>query len=406
MRCSWAIAVFALTNICHAFDYSTRISEFVWNPVAGANSGQQYFEIEGPEAGEVLPHLWMMRISTNPTGGIPGVPSGTGVVLESIKLPTITLGRNAVALIKQTDFPLPGVHPQTNTYIGGWTPWFSTGQETVWIINEPVPNYATVADIDLENSNGISFGLPELLGAYTIRASGQTSDYGAFAQYGRYSGFGDQISPYDDAMYKIYGGDTYYDAVLTGQVSTTSNGSPLGFTIFPALSNQYVNHITRLSPGRGNENYSTFVPSQNRQGELSFLLQDLARVGAMIPIQYVVSDGETTYQGTVQYPDTSEWFTATIPMPYVPGEGPYTYSFFGSTFLRTTRAQEVSSSWGFASLTLINGDVDQDNEVGPGDFELVISQFGGVGSADCDHDGEVGPGDFEIVVRNFGRVGD
>jgi hypothetical protein len=40
--------------------------------------------------------------------------------------------------------------------------------------------------------------------------------------------------------------------------------------------------------------------------------------------------------------------------------------------------------------------------VGPGDFEAVVSQFGGTGSADVDNDGEVGPGDFEIIVANFG----
>jgi hypothetical protein len=50
----------------------------------------------------------------------------------------------------------------------------------------------------------------------------------------------------------------------------------------------------------------------------------------------------------------------------------------------------------------VNGDIDQDGEVGPGDFEMVVSQFGGTGSADCDNDGEVGPNDFDIIVRNFG----
>lgn len=75
----------------------------------------------------------------------------------------------------------------------------------------------------------------------------------------------------------------------------------------------------------------------------------------------------------------------------------------------------------FVSSTVVNGagtggvgaalhitypivaDIDGDGEVGPGDFELVVSQFGGTGTADIDRDGEVGPSDFEIVVAQFGR---
>jgi putative transposon-encoded protein len=54
------------------------------------------------------------------------------------------------------------------------------------------------------------------------------------------------------------------------------------------------------------------------------------------------------------------------------------------------------------AVSVKNGDLDQDTEVGPGDFEAVVAQFGNSGDADCDNDGEVGPSDFEIVVGNFG----
>lgn len=62
------------------------------------------------------------------------------------------------------------------------------------------------------------------------------------------------------------------------------------------------------------------------------------------------------------------------------------------------------------TVLLNNGDADQDAEVGPGDFELVVANFGispatqGIG--DLDGDDEVGPGDFEIIVANFGMSGD
>lgn len=70
-------------------------------------------------------------------------------------------------------------------------------------------------------------------------------------------------------------------------------------------------------------------------------------------------------------------------------------------------------AYGQDPLTLVQGDCDLDNEIGPGDFELVVSKFGLVDGdndfnpqVDVDADGEIGPGDFEIIVENFGLAGD
>jgi hypothetical protein len=57
---------------------------------------------------------------------------------------------------------------------------------------------------------------------------------------------------------------------------------------------------------------------------------------------------------------------------------------------------------GLEPLDLVNGDIDRDGEVGPGDFEAVVATFGTTGPADIDGDGEVGPSDFETVVAHFG----
>jgi hypothetical protein len=77
--------------------------------------------------------------------------------------------------------------------------------------------------------------------------------------------------------------------------------------------------------------------------------------------------------------------------------------FKGGTFLAKTLNLTLSAAnINAGTVNLVNGDIDQDGEVGPGDFEMVVSQFGGTGSADCDNDGEVGPNDFDIIVRNFG----
>jgi hypothetical protein len=70
-------------------------------------------------------------------------------------------------------------------------------------------------------------------------------------------------------------------------------------------------------------------------------------------------------------------------------------------------------AFGQDPTTLYQGDCDLDNEIGPGDFEIVVGAFGSVAGeddwnpqADADGDGEIGPSDFEIIVENFGLAGD
>jgi len=61
----------------------------------------------------------------------------------------------------------------------------------------------------------------------------------------------------------------------------------------------------------------------------------------------------------------------------------------------------------------LRGDVDGDNEVGPGDFSMLAMAFlSGEGDAnwntraDLDFDKEVGPGDFSILANNFLLAGE
>jgi len=58
------------------------------------------------------------------------------------------------------------------------------------------------------------------------------------------------------------------------------------------------------------------------------------------------------------------------------------------------------------NMNLINGDVDEDNEIGSTDFDAIVSNFGNTGTGDVDEDGEVGASDFDIVVANFTLAGD
>lgn len=62
---------------------------------------------------------------------------------------------------------------------------------------------------------------------------------------------------------------------------------------------------------------------------------------------------------------------------------------------------------GDAVNQLLNGDADFDGQVGPGDFNLLATNFGKTGEkwsqGDFDFDGVVGPGDFNLLASNFGR---
>lgn len=91
-----------------------------------------------------------------------------------------------------------------------------------------------------------------------------------------------------------------------------------------------------------------------------------------------------------------------------PGE--YLITGKTGTALSETAPVKISGDGALGvNYSLNNGDVDNDNEVGPGDFEIVVENFGSVlalgSEGDLDGDGEVGPGDFEIVVHNFGISG-
>lgn len=83
------------------------------------------------------------------------------------------------------------------------------------------------------------------------------------------------------------------------------------------------------------------------------------------------------------------------------------------TWLRKTALTPSSASDRVIALTLTNGDIDGDNEVGPNDFALLAAAFGAFqgdsnynANADLNEDGEVGPADFSILSGAFGQFGD
>lgn len=79
------------------------------------------------------------------------------------------------------------------------------------------------------------------------------------------------------------------------------------------------------------------------------------------------------------------------------------------TFLSRKISANIGAATTSVTTTLLNGNVDNDTEIGPSDFEAVVNTFGlAYGeegydpAADLDKNGEVGPTDFEIVNANFG----
>ncbi|MDW8320079.1 MAG: Ig-like domain repeat protein, partial [Armatimonadota bacterium] len=85
----------------------------------------------------------------------------------------------------------------------------------------------------------------------------------------------------------------------------------------------------------------------------------------------------------------------------------------GSHWLRHTRTSISITTNVTVNFSLVNGDVDGDNEVTLFDFGELVAAFGSVPgddnwnpSADLDGDEEVTLFDFGILVRNFGAIGD
>jgi hypothetical protein len=118
-------------------------------------------------------------------------------------------------------------------------------------------------------------------------------------------------------------------------------------------------------------------------------------------INWTLGCGTNTYTGVVNVNQLGGG-PYNFEIPLGAPNGAYTLQFKGGTFLSSSYVVNLNGNNITRTIRLRNGDIDQDGEVGPGDFEAVVGQFGGPGSADADNDGEVGPSDFEIVVGNFG----
>ncbi len=133
-----------------------------------------------------------------------------------------------------------------------------------------------------------------------------------------------------------------------------------------------------------------------------------------------VSDETVTFEvvdpflGTVATFSTTLNADGTFATSTTAPDGNYTVFVKGDTFLkRAVAGVNITGGAAVVIATLMNGDINGNNEVGPEDFALLAPAFGSFlgdpnynAAADLDDNDEVGPADFAILAGNFGEFGD
>jgi hypothetical protein len=214
------------------------------------------------------------------------------------------------------------------------------------------------------------------------------------------------------------GASTFLGNVITNGDSTTGgsadvlNSTEQVHRLTPATG-IYTVTVTgaNVVSSNGKQGYALAITGDVKAGEISGTLSSPGYVGSYptsIPVTFLTAAGAVVpggnFNATVN--PTTGAFTVDAPV-LLPNS--YRMRLDFGTFLRRVYPSQSQPALTnkFATgqaVVMVNGDIDNDGEVGPGDFEVVVSNFGTAGpSGDVDGDGEVGPGDFEIVVANFGR---
>lgn len=128
-------------------------------------------------------------------------------------------------------------------------------------------------------------------------------------------------------------------------------------------------------------------------------------------VQVWVYNGSTLVGSAVVALDAAGAYTASI---VGMGDGTYDVYMKGDTFLRKlTSGVTVTSGAGTCDVTLINGDVNGDDEVGAADFSALAAAYDAVvddpnwdPAADLNDDLEVGAADFSILAASYDATGD
>ncbi|MBN8689362.1 MAG: hypothetical protein J0L72_01075 [Armatimonadetes bacterium] len=148
-------------------------------------------------------------------------------------------------------------------------------------------------------------------------------------------------------------------------------------------------------------NFRTNLPVSGYTVAGNLELQDTLNGLGNETIAWTATNGVVNASGSVTVDgDMGGGYSINLPSSMT---GSVTLKFKGGTFLAKTISFTGGSNLTGQDASCMNGDIDQDGEVGSTDFDAVVANFGNTGPEDCDNDGEVGASDFDIVVANFGE---
>jgi hypothetical protein len=403
------VAAIAGASIANA-GASAFVTEFMFNP-GGADGGFEYVEIQGTP-GATFTGLYILSIE-----GDLGATGGVGAIDQKIAVPSVTIGSNGLALIRQGSVPFTNAPDAATTVVTQtWTPDIENGTNTYALVQSANPFFVGLTDLDT-NDDGTIDDVNVLSGLTVLGAFGafDGNNENGDKAYGVQLGGIDFVRNVPLASGQTGNGYGVFYAVLNtagtalnGYVANSISGANVGPFTFGTFASDFsrvtpaitITDIVEANPGRKNVQWP-LTAITTISGNL--VLENTADDGAAgtETITWTLSNGTNSYSGDFTVNDFGGGaYSFDIPAAAVNGN--YTLSFDGGTFLKSTFNVTLSGSSLTQAVSLRNGDIDNDAEVGPSDFEAVVAQFGGAGDADVDNDGEVGPSDFETIVANFG----
>lgn len=403
-----SLALLAASSLSHA----NFITEIFANP-PGTDQDQEAIELQSTPGFSWGGYYLLV---------VEGDGAAAGTVDQAVDLSTYMSGTNGLLLIRDSGTVVlsPAPDPATNVVVFNWTPDVENGSQT-FVLGFGTPP-ALNADLDT-NDDGI---LEDTLSGFTVvDAVGIKEDDGTAADDLSYAAtwggadFG--ITP--DLDGGGYTGDVLYR--ILNSAGTAPNGwanfdvlggapgpyvpDPTEFTYLGSASPApTVADVPMINPGTLNITWGGSSPTLSGTVTLADFTGSVASQTVMIEVYS--ADGMTlleTFNNVALDAGGAYSVNTTL------AAGTYDVFIKGSHWLRKLSDDASFAPNATVSLTLTNGDVDGDNEVGPGDFGALSSAFGSVDGdsnwnamADLDGDGEVGPSDFGILSANFGTSGD
>lgn len=210
--------------------------------------------------------------------------------------------------------------------------------------------------------------------------------------------------------------------VLGGAIYVEDGQSPIAVRVLTSPAVPYIegDRVAVIGTLSTQNNERVIIPSAVRlvgvelpaQTSLQLQVEWQAWLGGSVPVQVDVlrRDGTLVRRYTLT-PD--EGGIAVLPRDGTIAPGWYDVRVKSSHWLSARLREVFLPSTGTATVSLINGDVDGDNEVTLFDFGRLVQAFGSVRGdahwdpeADLDGDGEVTLFDFGILVGSFGLSGE